>query len=159
MLKYRYIFQTKIYRSNFIKQHTETVIFEITKMLIAVLKNKYIVLLIIIFHHTFFPNRCGLSLHMPPIQWSKFLSLCVLGTLVSPTKTAQLMTVAHQSEGHRSEEIRWGGLKMRDLVLKYNGILGLICNKNSTNRCTDFNQFTAQQKRHVNFPAFAMAGW
>jgi len=42
-----------------------------------------------------------------------------------------------------SEEIRRGRLKMRDLMPKYNGILGLILQQNSTNDCKNSNQFTA----------------
>ena len=30
------------------------------------------------------------------------------------------------AKGLRSEEIRWGWLKMRDLMVKYDGILDLI---------------------------------
>jgi len=39
VLKYKYIYQNKIHGSNFIKQLSETVTLEITKMLIAVKKN------------------------------------------------------------------------------------------------------------------------
>jgi len=42
-----------------------------------------------------------------------------------------------------SEEIRRGRLKLRDLMPKYNGILGLILQQNSTNHCKNSNQFTA----------------
>jgi len=47
----KYVFQIKLvfYGSNFIIQHSETVWFEISEMLIAVLQNKFIVLFIIIF--------------------------------------------------------------------------------------------------------------
>jgi len=59
MVKYKYIFQIK---------HTEAILsnstrkllwFEITKMLIAALKNKFIVLLIIIFGTLSFPSDAG----------------------------------------------------------------------------------------------------
>jgi len=52
MLKYKYIFSNKIYGSNFIKQQLS---FEISKMLIAVLKTKFIVSFVVIFRHTFVP--------------------------------------------------------------------------------------------------------
>jgi len=45
-LKYSYIFRKKIYGSNFIKQHSETVIVRVTKMLI---EKKRIVSFIMIF--------------------------------------------------------------------------------------------------------------
>ena len=47
-----------------------------------------------------------------------------------------------------SEEIRWGvgTTKNADLMLKYNGILGLVLQRNSTNHCKNFKQFTAQCK-------------
>jgi len=54
MLKYKYIFQIK-HGSNLIKQHSETVMFEMGEMLIAVLKNKCIVPFIIIFGTLSFP--------------------------------------------------------------------------------------------------------
>ena len=37
--------------------------------------------------------------------------------------------------GRRSEQIRWGRLKTRDLMLNYNGILGLILWQNIANHC------------------------
>ena len=51
MLKYKYILLNKIYGSSCIKQHSETVRFEISKMLIAVLKDKFIIYYN--FRHTF----------------------------------------------------------------------------------------------------------
>jgi len=49
MVKYKHIFQIKHTETIFIKQHPKTVWFEISKMLIAVLSNKFTVLFIIIF--------------------------------------------------------------------------------------------------------------
>jgi len=44
MLKYKIYFSNKIYDSDFIKQHSRKLLwFEISKMLIAVLKDKFIV--------------------------------------------------------------------------------------------------------------------
>ena len=64
------------------------------------------------------------------------------------------------AKGRHSEEIRWGRLKMQDLMLKCNGILGLILQQNSTNHCKNFNQFTASCTgvlTRVYFPPFAIA--
>jgi len=56
MLKYKYIFHTEAILSNSTRK---LLWFEITKMLIAVLKNKLMVLLIIIFGTLSFPVRFG----------------------------------------------------------------------------------------------------
>jgi len=37
-----------------------------------------------------------------------------------------MVTAVRHSDGRRSEEIRRGRLKMRDLMQKYDGVLGLI---------------------------------
>jgi len=57
MLKYKHIFQIKHTETIFIKQHPKTVWFEISKMLIAVLSNKFTVLFIIIFGTLSFPIK------------------------------------------------------------------------------------------------------
>jgi len=50
MLKYKYVSHEKIHGSNFIKQHAETaMVCKISKMPAAVLKDKFIVLFVIIF--------------------------------------------------------------------------------------------------------------
>ena len=40
--------------------------------------------------------------------------------------TTEMRLLCAIAEGRHSEEIRWERLKMRDLMLKYNGILVLI---------------------------------
>ena len=64
------------------------------------------------------------------------------------------------AKGRHSEEILLGRLKMRDLVQKYNGILGLILSQNSTNHCktsTSLQLSVSDMLTHVNFHTFAMA--
>jgi len=50
------IFSNKIHGSNFIKQHWKLLQFEITKMLTAVLRNKFIVSFIVIYSTLSFPT-------------------------------------------------------------------------------------------------------
>jgi len=49
VLKYKYIFQIKYTEAIFIKQHSELLRFEISEMLIAVLRHKIMVLFIVTF--------------------------------------------------------------------------------------------------------------
>jgi len=59
---HKHIFRIKYMPAFFIKQHSETRLwFEIGKMLIAVLKNKFIVLFIMIFGTLLFPMAVRLS--------------------------------------------------------------------------------------------------
>jgi len=58
------------------------------------------------------------------------------------------------------EEIRWGRLKMRDLLLKYNGILGLILSKTAliiAETSSSLQLTVIDVLTYVNFPTFAMA--
>ena len=63
------------------------------------------------------------------------------------------------AKGQHSKEIRWWHLKMRDLVLKYNRILGLIFNETAqitAKTLTSSQLSVCDMLTHVNFPTFTM---
>jgi len=59
ILKHKYIFQTKYTKAVLSNNTLKLLSFEISKMLIAVLENKFIVLFIIIFRTLLFPILCS----------------------------------------------------------------------------------------------------
>jgi len=70
MLKYKYVFQIKCAEAILSNSTRKLLWFEVSKMLIAVLRNKFIVLFIVIFDTLSFPTGIVAIRYVLPVLWT-----------------------------------------------------------------------------------------